>query len=77
MDAHDLDGVGELGPVLGMGLALRHPGVYHRIPMPCRDAGVVRLDPEEIARWHLAAAQEQRLDGDLEGALANLDRAIA
>lgn len=31
---------------------------------------------DEIARWRLAAAWEQRLDGDLDGALASLDRAI-
>lgn len=33
--------------------------------------------PAEIARWHHAAAKEQRVDGDLDGALQSIDRAIA
>ena len=32
--------------------------------------------PGEVARWYQAAAEEQRLDGDLEGALQSLDRAL-
>jgi tetratricopeptide (TPR) repeat protein len=32
--------------------------------------------PQETARWFLASAVEQRLDGDLGGALESLDRAI-
>jgi tetratricopeptide (TPR) repeat protein len=32
--------------------------------------------PQETARWGLAAAKEQRLDGDLRGAVARLDRTL-
>jgi len=32
---------------------------------------------QEMARWRLAAAWEQRLDGDLDAAIASLDAAIA
>ena len=32
--------------------------------------------PSEAARWRMAAAEERRLDGDLEGAIQSLDEAI-
>ena len=32
--------------------------------------------PQEITWWHLAAAQERRLDGDLDAALRSLDRLL-
>lgn len=32
--------------------------------------------PQEITRWHLAAAQERRLNGDLDAALRSLDRLL-
>jgi tetratricopeptide (TPR) repeat protein len=32
--------------------------------------------PREIARWHMAAAQERWLEGDLEGAVKSLSRVI-
>ena len=32
--------------------------------------------PREIARWHIAAALEKRLAGDLDGAIQSLDKAL-
>src|SRR5262245_37972319 len=32
--------------------------------------------PGEMSRWQIANAQEKRLDGDLPGAIQELDRAI-
>jgi tetratricopeptide (TPR) repeat protein len=32
--------------------------------------------PREIARWHMAAAVEQRLDGDLDAAIESLNQAL-
>ncbi len=51
--AHALAAVlpyGDLAPAsdhTGMGIALRRPAPVRRIPLPCRDAHVVRLTPQE------------------------------
>ena len=36
---------------------------------------MIRWFPKEIARWYFAAALEERLDGDLDGAIQRLDQA--
>jgi tetratricopeptide (TPR) repeat protein len=33
--------------------------------------------PGEIARWRIASAEEKRLNGDIRGAIADLDKALA
>jgi tetratricopeptide (TPR) repeat protein len=33
--------------------------------------------PGELSRWKIASAEEKRLDGDLEGAIRDLDQAVA
>ena len=38
---------------------------------------IIRWLPTEAARWRIAAAEEQRLNGDLDGAIRSLDSALA
>ena len=49
---------------LGMGIALRHPGEVRRLALPCRDARLVRLEPDH---WPVGEAGLEILNVHIMG----------